>query len=722
MLTSNRGRIQPPDLDDRTWQDLVDQAVALIPRYAPQWTDLSAGDPGRALIELFAWLVEGLTYRLNRVPEKNYIAFLNLLGITRDPAVPAHTFLTFKTQSSVTTPVLVPARTHAQTQGTEAEVPIVFETDEDINVLPSNLQTVLLVAKPDTTKPATYTDITASLANAIVSGYPVTLPGASTSTTSATPVQLLLGFDKPTTQAIQLRIQLSQPVQVTTSGTATQPQATVSWSFSTGTNEPSSWTALTTAGTAQVTDNTNGLLHGGVVSLTIPAAWGSQAPSSWATVDPSPGNSEIQNALFWISITLTNVIPATTTAAPSIQIGFNYILFNSVSARNALTIASPETLGQSNGTTPFQTFQLKNRPLFKRPGTDTPYNHLTIQVDGVTWTQVDDFLPGPGNVYRLNPVTGEISFGNYNTTQAQPGTHGTIPPTGAQITAMTYRYVAGGTSGNVGAGKINALAVPLPNIASVTNLAASFDAADEESIDDTLQRAPLELKSRDRAVTAEDYEVLASLASNEVAIVRCLPPHLHDDSSATWNVGDPWTFAGINRAPGNVNVIIVPNQGTNIPRPTPSKDLLQEVQAYLDERRTLTSSLRVSGPYYLPVKVLVNVSVWTRAISQGLINTVDDVKIDIQNKLQRYLHPIYGGLDGKGWQVGQSVFIADLFKAIMPDENLGFITSLTMTAETPAYTPPTRPAQPPASQVWVNVAEYELICYGTTSNVTATGI
>ncbi|GHO90349.1 putative baseplate assembly protein [Reticulibacter mediterranei] len=724
MLTSNRGRIQPPDLDDRTWQDLVDQAVALIPRYAPQWTDFSPGDPGRTLIELFAWLVEGLTYRLNRVPEKNYIAFLNLLGITRDPAVPAHTFLTFKTQSSVTTPVLVPARTHAQTQGTETEAPIVFETDEDINVLPSNLQTVLLVAKP-TTAVATYTDITNSLANAVVSGYPVTLPGAANSTTSATPVQLFLGFDKPTTQPIQLRIQLSQPAPVTISGTTTQPQVTASWAFSTGTNEPSSWTALTTTGaTPQVADNTNALVHDGVISLTIPATWGSQAPSAWATVDPSPGNSEIQNALFWISITLINVIPATTTQAPSIQIGFNYILFNAVSARNALTITSPETLGQSDGTTPFQIFQLKNRPLFKRPGTDTPYDHLTIQVNGATWTQVDDFLPGPGNVYRLNPVTGEINFGNYNTTQAQPGTHGTIPPTGAQITATTYRYVAGGTSGSVGAGKINALSVPISNIASVTNLAASFDAADEESIDDTLQRAPLELKSRDRAITAEDYEVLASEASNEVAIVRCLPPHLHDDREAhgAWNVGDPWTFAGINRAPGNVNVIIVPNQGTGIPRPTPSKDLLQEVQAYLDKRRTLTSALRVSGPYYLPVAVTVSVSVWSRAITQGLINSEDDVKTDMQNKLQNYLHPIYGGLDRNGWQVGQSVFIADLFKAIMPDENLGFITSLTMVAETPAYTPSTRPTQPPASQVWVNVAEYELVCYGTSSAITATRI
>jgi predicted phage baseplate assembly protein len=147
MLNSNRGRIQPPNLDDRTWQDYVDEAVALIPTYAPQWTDYSPGDLGRTLIELFAWLVEGLTYRLNRVPEKNYIQFLDLLNITREPTVPAHTFLTFMTQPPAAgqpaTPVLVPKGMQAQTQGTETEAPIVFETDVDINILPTNLKAVL---------------------------------------------------------------------------------------------------------------------------------------------------------------------------------------------------------------------------------------------------------------------------------------------------------------------------------------------------------------------------------------------------------------------------------------------------------------------------------------------------------------------------------------------------------------------------------------------------
>ena len=143
-LQSARNRILAPNLDDRTWQDLVNEAVALIPKYAPQWTDQNPSDLGMALVELFAFLVEGLTYRLNRVPYKNYIAFLNLLGITLDPAVPAQVYLTFSAQPAA---VVVPKGTQAQTQGTETVAPVVFETDEAVNVLPSNLTTAVGLQK-----------------------------------------------------------------------------------------------------------------------------------------------------------------------------------------------------------------------------------------------------------------------------------------------------------------------------------------------------------------------------------------------------------------------------------------------------------------------------------------------------------------------------------------------------------------------------------------------
>ena len=125
---SDRGRITPPNLDDRTWADLVAEMTGLIDRYTSGWTDRSPSDIGMTLVELFGWLGESAIYRLNRVPEKNYLAFLRLMGVTRDPPTPARTHLRFTASPA---PVPVPAGTQAQTPAQEGEDPIVFETDED---------------------------------------------------------------------------------------------------------------------------------------------------------------------------------------------------------------------------------------------------------------------------------------------------------------------------------------------------------------------------------------------------------------------------------------------------------------------------------------------------------------------------------------------------------------------------------------------------------------
>ena len=71
--------LQPPNLDDRTYDQLKRQAQLRIPRYTPQWTDFNESDPGMALVDLFAWLTETMLYRLNQVPNRNYIKFLQIL-------------------------------------------------------------------------------------------------------------------------------------------------------------------------------------------------------------------------------------------------------------------------------------------------------------------------------------------------------------------------------------------------------------------------------------------------------------------------------------------------------------------------------------------------------------------------------------------------------------------------------------------------------------------
>lgn len=734
MLSSERGRITIPDLDDRTWKDLVEEMRALIPRYAPQWTDHNPSDLGITLIELFAWLVEGLIYRLNRVPEKNYIAFLNLLGITRDPATPARAFLTFMAGPEVVNfPdgfVEVPRRTQAQTQGTETEPPVVFETDEAVKVLPVNLRTALLV------EGETYTNVSTSFTAPPAEGRMVeVLPGQ--------PVQLCLGFDRKTEKTIRLRIQVIRPVQsLPLPGTG--PQVAVAWAYSTGVLPPTRWPLIVDPEhdqadpTARVVDETEGLRHAGDVLLTLPASWASQTPTlpspappgppppSWPAHHATPADT-VTDPFFWIGIRMTNRHTA------PVMVGLSQILFNAATAHNALTIPgalamppAPELLGKSSGK-PFQVFALRYYPLFKRPDSDTPYDHLEVRVGGQPWTQVDDLPEGAGECYRLDPVAGEIRFGNVGS--GSGAGNGSIPPTGSSITA-TYRYVAGGVSGNVGAGRISALRVPVNGIVGVTNLSASFGASDEEPIADTLRRAPEVLRNRDRAVTAEDYEYLAREATTDVAIVRCLPPRLVTKDEAKpedpWKEGDPWLFAEIDRSPGNVTVIVVPDLGPNEPEPE-SKDLLREVQRYLDRRRDVTARLQVTGPRYLRIDVKVQARVWRRAINEGLVADTNEVRDEIERRIRTFFHPTRGGrttgsqldargwlkLDGKGWQVGEHLFAADLRKAIAPPYEIGYLYSVKVAAKTDLNPKKPRPfSLADENDTVVRLTDYELVCLG----------
>jgi predicted phage baseplate assembly protein len=74
-----------PKLDDRTFQQLVDEAKKKIPHYTKEWTDHNVSDPGVTLIELFAWMTETMLYRLNRVPDLHYVKFMEMFGITLKP-------------------------------------------------------------------------------------------------------------------------------------------------------------------------------------------------------------------------------------------------------------------------------------------------------------------------------------------------------------------------------------------------------------------------------------------------------------------------------------------------------------------------------------------------------------------------------------------------------------------------------------------------------------
>ncbi|WP_444947099.1 putative baseplate assembly protein [Micromonospora ureilytica] len=119
-----------PHLDDRGFLDLVTEARERIRQSCPAWTDLSAHDPGMALVETFAHLTEVMIYRLNQLPEKAYVSFLNLLGVTRHAPTAAWADVRFARTGTDRAAVRIPAGLRvAAARGADPR-PVVFVTTE----------------------------------------------------------------------------------------------------------------------------------------------------------------------------------------------------------------------------------------------------------------------------------------------------------------------------------------------------------------------------------------------------------------------------------------------------------------------------------------------------------------------------------------------------------------------------------------------------------------
>jgi predicted phage baseplate assembly protein len=176
-----------------------------------------------------------------------------------------------------------------------------------------------------------------------------------------------------------------------------------------------------------------------------------------------------------------------------------------------------------------------------------------------------------------------------------------------------------------------------------------------ETVEQLKMRGPHRLKSRNRAVTAEDFEWLAMEASNSVARVRAM--------------------ASPDRV-GEVSVVAVPRMSSGgevdfREKPIPSPELLRRVSRYLDERRLLTTIVRVVRPRYADVSLSLK-------IVRSSTGPGDRVKRQIDQNLRRFLHPLVGGRDGKGWPFGRSVYKVDLYHLVEEVDGVDFVDSVTL--------------------------------------------
>ncbi|HEY3284053.1 MAG TPA: putative baseplate assembly protein [Armatimonadota bacterium] len=629
-----------PQIDDRRFDDIMAEVRTRIARYTPEWTDVNDNDPGIAMVQVFAWLSDMLLFRMGQVPELNYLKFLELVGIELRPAGPAQAEISFPVVAGYPqASLIVPSRTQVAADSPEGGPPVVFETDRALIALTARLASVQAFDG------YSYTDVSAVSQEARAGFLPFGQLAADGSA-------LLLGFDHPSDFPAATEVNLAVfAFQDTARTAAFQCGLPVSPAYGPARLLWEYWDGVEWKSLSLLKDETRALTRSGHIYLKTPVAKGAMQRVALG---------EVADPRYWIR---ARVDRSQYERAPRLLA----VRTNTVSAVQAETIQD-EVLGGSNGR-PDQTFQLENTPVL--PGS------LRLEVDEGSgpevWTAVEDlFGAGPDDPqYVLDRTSGEIRFGD--------GVNGRIPVANVNnavgnVIAREYRF-GGGKAGNVPAMALKTVVTPVTGVddSGVGNLLAAYGGQEEETLEEAKKRAPHALRSRCRAVTAEDFEFMATQVAG-IKRARALPL-FHPD------------FPDV-KVPGVVTVIIVPDADAQTPNPTPSEGTIRTVCAYLDQRRLLTTELYVVKPDYQQVEV------------RGEVVAADDADLaevsqGIEGALLNYFHPLRGGEDGQGWPFGGTIFYSRVYQQVFSVPGVQSITSLVVLLdgrESPACTDvPIRP-------------------------------
>ncbi len=600
--------LQPPNLDDRRFQDIVDEMKRMIPRFTPEWTNHNVADPGVALIELFAWMAEMVLYRVNQVPDKLYTEFLNLVGIEPFAPTVAQTDVTFWLSAPAEQEIVVPEGTQVSTvPGADEEV-VVFATKRPGIVRPPRLS----AARTGHVDGSRTTDVWEDL----------TVPGSMVTCFSSSPVRagdvMYLGMEQ-SLAGLGVQLDISAFAQGVGIDPANPPLAWEVWS---GT----AWIPATVT-----SDTTGGLNKDGTMVLTIPERHES------LVLDGTSAH--------WLRVRLLPVTDGEPTYQQSPKIATVAVAAVAITVPAEHSQRLPgENVGRSTGV-PGQRFTVSQAPVAPR---DEAEQVIVIDHTGEhVWQEVRDFAQsGPQDRHVVwNSTTGEISFGplirQADGTRVQ---YGAVPSDGAQIRVTGYR-LAGGAAGNVGARTLTTLRSSVPFVASVSNAGPATGGVDGETAQETKARGPLALRTTGRAVTARDYEQIALQATTQVARARCLP--ITDSGH------------------GAVVVLVVPQVRGEVGQHriddfALGKDLWTTVAGELDKARPVGVAVEVGTPYYQGVSVAVLV----RALP-GRPSEV--VRQRVLEAIATFVHPLRGGIDRDGWDFGgtlTSVALAQVIEAV----------------------------------------------------------
>lgn len=613
-----------PNLDDRRFQRLVDDAKRLVQRRCPEWSDHNVSDPGVTLIEAFAGMVDELVYRLNRVPDKNYLAFLDLIGVRLHPPTAARTRVTFRLSAPQPETVRVRAGAEVATVRTETDEAVVFTTVGDLSVVPCSL--AHLATGTAGGAEADRTDELALARDVPCFGTTPT-PGDA----------LYVGLSGPVPSCV-VALRMDCRVEGVGVDPRRPPFVWEAW-------DGSAWTECDVEA-----DSTGGFNRPGEVILHLPPA------HTVSTV--------ARNAAGWLRCRLVEAVPGQPeyTASPTVRELVAFTIGGSVDAVHA-EVVEDEVLGLSEGV-PGQYFEVARPPVV--PG-DEPFSVDVADGSGWTaWQRVDDFAhSGPTDRhFTLAPGTGRIDFGPaVREADGSIRRYGAVPPKGSPIRVRGYR-TGGGRRGNVARGAVRVMRTSIPFVSRVENRRPALGGVDGETVESAKLRGPMTLRTLHRAVVPHDYEQLAREAAPDIARVCCLP------------VGEDASQAGGIR----LSVIpAAPDDGRGRLRfedLMPPESTLRGIAAHLEERRPIGARLVVQPPYYQGVTVVATVQSTTGAVAERLREEALDA-------LYGYFNPLTGGPAGDGWPFGRPVQAGEVYAVLQKVSDVDLVQDVRLFAADP---------------------------------------
>lgn len=702
-----------PPLDNRRYQELLDEALARIPIHNPEWTNFNQSDPGVTLIQIFAFLAENLLYRSNQIPERNRRKFLSLLGVPLQPASSAHGLVTFHNERGP----LETLTFNRQIEVRAGQVP--FRTEAGLDVLPIEAQVFYkhelrdapqelrdyyaqLYASWSDTPPGDPAHLqlyeTRPLVTRATGGVDL---GKDTLDSSLWIALLVRANDKPYAQTIDNARQAlgSKILNLGLVPYSDTPEFTLTPGTTKAEGEslleyklprlPSggrlSDTASERLADYQTFATSEVPREPTLIQIPLPPA---EQLQLWSNFDPLesgigefPPNLE-DTALNERVITWLRIV-----APPSAQFKVMWAGINAVLINQRAHVAN-EVLPDGTGE-PDQTATLSKTPVL--PGTV----QLTVTPPSGTeeqWQAVEDLftagpeVPAPNlrqppgvapwinpvvNVFTLDPEAGRLRFGD--------GAHGCRPPRDSKLRA-SYDYGVG-REGNVGIGAINN-GPALPAGIKVTNPVRTWGGAEAETVSEGEKQIARYLQHRDRLVSAFDFKTITRRTPGvDLGRVEVLP--VFNPKLSTSQSGN---------APGAVTLMLVPKYDAVHPdTPEPDQVFLNAVCAYLDPRRLVTTEVFLRGPSYKPLWI----SVGFNAVAGAAVATVREaIRQKLINFLSSLPNPDNADPEG-GWPLLKSVIDRELLAVAGRVREVQFIKDVIIAEGT----------QPPAGEIPMTALE-----------------